>query len=88
MKDKLNKLIELIAIIKIIASPFLIGLFLGVICIAKFQNMFGLLLAVTFSIFGLGIGLLFFKRVKKTSSAEDFNSKIYATPDIDEALKK
>lgn len=88
MKNLLDNFFEFVAILKIIASPVLIGVFLGVICFVEFPNIYGLVTSVFIVIIGFILGVLFVKRIKKKTSAEEFNAIIYASPDIKEISEK
>ena len=76
MKSILDKIVEGLAILKIVASPLLIAFFLGIICLVKFPNVYGLMACILITLAGLVIGILFIKYVKKTTSAEEFNARI------------
>ena len=91
--SKLHKLlentVETISFMKIVLSPLLIGLFIGVIVYANKTDSIGLFIGSAISVTGLvtGILLALWAR-KKSGSAVEFNSRINASPDIDEMIKK
>lgn len=85
----LENIVEAISFMKIVLSPLLIGLFIGVIVYANKTDSVGLFIGSAVSLTGLitGILLALWAR-KKSGSATEFNSLINASPDIDEIIKK
>lgn len=90
--SKLYKLfenvIEAFSFLKIVISPFLIGLFIGIIVYANKTDSIGLIIGIAITLIGLfaGIKLALWAR-KKQGSATEFNARINASPDIDEIIK-
>lgn len=91
--SKLHKVLEYIieafSSFKIVISPLLIGLFIGIVVYANKTNAIGLIIGIAITLIGLfaGIKLALWAR-KKQGSATAFNARINASPDIDEILKK
>ncbi len=91
--SKLLKLLEIIveaiSFMKIVLSPLLIGLFIGIVIYANKTDNVGLIIGIVVTIIGLiaGILLALWAR-KKSGSALEFNTRINASPDIDEMIKK
>ena len=84
----IEKLINAFAYLKIIASPTLIGVFIGIIIYSNWTNNTGLSIGILISLFGLVLGVLFAKWANKNGSAIDFISKVNASEDINEAVRE
>ncbi len=85
----LENLVEAISFSKIVLSPLLIGLFIGIVIYANKTDGVGLIIGLIATLTGLVLGILLATWArKKSGSATEFNSRINASPDIDEAIKK
>ena len=85
----LENVIEVFSFLKIVISPLLIGLFIGLVVYANKTDDVGFIIGVSIALIGLflGIKLALWAR-KKQGSATEFNARINASPDIDEIIKK
>jgi len=91
--NKLLKLLEIIieafSFMKIVLSPLLIGLFIGIVIYANKTDNVGLIIGVVVTFAGLITGILLALWARKNSgSAVEFNARVNASPDIDEIIKK
>lgn len=91
--NKLLKLLEIIieafSFMKIVLSPLLIGLFIGIVFYVNKTDNIGLIIGIVVTLTGLiaGILLTLWAR-KKSGSAVEFNARINASSDIDEIIRK
>lgn len=82
-----EKLHELYSSIRIFLSPFLICLFIGVLCFAYINEPIGAYLLIAMSFVGILLGFLLLKKIKRKENPSDFMSKIYASPELDKKEK-
>jgi hypothetical protein len=75
--------VEILGWIKIVMSPLLLGLFLGVTSYASIAGTLGLSLGILFPVLGLGVGIVWATRVWKKEGTMQFLSKTIATPELD-----
>lgn len=74
---------EIIGWIQIALSPTLIGLGVGFIFYYNFENTFGLICGIVFSIIGLIFGIILATKKFKTTGTIHFLSRVSATPELD-----
>lgn len=74
---------ELIAGIQIAASPFLVGLGIGVMLYAFFPTTFALVTGSIIAGASLVIGIRWAMRVHKHKGTVNFMSRVMATPELD-----
>jgi hypothetical protein len=91
--NKILKLLEVIveafSFMKIVLSPLLIGLFIGIVIYANKTDNVGLIIGGGVTFTGLIAGILLALWARKNSgSAVEFNARVNASPDIDEIIKK
>ena len=84
----LEKLVDFLNYLKIMASPTLIGAFIGLVVYANKTDDIGLYIAICITIFGIVCGVLLANSVKKKTGTTEFMARINASPDIDDAIKK
>ena len=80
----LEMLVEVLSWLKIVASPFLIGLLLGGLFYLYKPDMAGAIIGGLIAVIGLVIGIVLATAISKKVGATEFNSRIMATPDFDE----
>ncbi|MDI9339393.1 MAG: hypothetical protein QM534_02380 [Sediminibacterium sp.] len=89
--DKLLKgietLIEWFSMLKIIASPLLAGGLLGLFTFLYNPGLPGIIAFAVCALAGLLIGIWLVTRIKRKQNAVEFNARIHASPDINEAIK-
>lgn len=78
-----DKLIEAINWFKIVLSPLLVGLILGGLFYLYQPNTTGILIGSLIAATGLTVGIILATRISKKMGATEFNTKIYATPELD-----
>lgn len=83
----MEKFVESLFGIKIFASPFLVGIVLGLICKVAIGGQTGNILLVVMTAAGALAGFLLLKVIRKRMSFSDFEAKVSASPDIDEAVR-
>lgn len=83
----MEKFVESLFGIKIFASPFIIGVVLGLICKLAIGGQTGNILLVAMIAAGALAGFLLLKVIRKRMSFSDFEAKVNASPDIDEAVR-
>jgi hypothetical protein len=82
-----EKLIAFLNYLKIMASPTLIGLVIGLVVYANKPDEIGFLIAISIGICGIVCGILLANWAKRKVGTTEFISSIHATPDIDEAVR-
>lgn len=82
----LEKLVDFLNYLKIMASPTLIGVFIGIIVYANKPDDVGLIIAFTFTVIGIICGILLANFAKRKVGATEFMARINASPDINEAI--
>jgi uncharacterized membrane protein len=88
MQKIFENFIEIISFVKIVLSPLLVGLFLGIVAYAYIGEDTGVIVGMCLTLLGLISGILLARWAKKRSgSAEAFNSVIHASPDLDKIVK-
>lgn len=83
----MEKFVESLFGTKIFASPFLVGVVLGLICKVAIGGATGNILLVVMTAAGALAGFILLKVIRKRMSYSDFDAKVSASPDIDEAVK-
>lgn len=83
----MEKFVESLFGIKIFASPFIVGVVLGLICKVAIGGPTGNILLVVMIAAGALAGFLLLKVIRKRTSFSDFDAKVMASPDIDEAVR-
>lgn len=83
----MEKFVESLFGIKIFASPFIVGVVLGLICKLAIGGQTGNILLVVMIAAGALAGFLLLKVIRKRTSFSDFDAKVMASPDIDEAVR-
>lgn len=78
-----DKIIEIIAWIKILISPLLFGIVIGLVIWFNFENIVFKFIAILISCLGLFIGIYFAEKIRKKSGTQEFLSTIYSSPDLD-----
>lgn len=78
---------EVIGWLQIVASPLLIGLVIGVFIYFPNPTETRLIIAISISIFGLLIGIVWANKIWKTKGTMWFISQVSATPDLDNLAK-
>lgn len=80
----LAKIIEVFGWLRIMASPLLIGLVIGVIIYDYNQNITGAIISISVAILGLIIGIIWATKVWKSKQGTiQFLSRIMATPELE-----
>ncbi len=75
-------LLELIGWIRIVASPFLIGVVIAAVVYLPDPNTTRLAIAISMMVLGLIIGIIWAVKVSKNGSTFTFISRILGTPDL------
>lgn len=68
----MKHIIEFLYALRIIASPFLVGLISGFLVFLWLKNMLGLLIGISLACIGLAAGIYFLLNVKKNFQASEF----------------
>jgi uncharacterized membrane protein YdjX (TVP38/TMEM64 family) len=84
----LEILVEVLSWLKIVASPFILGLLLGGLFYLYKPDMAGAIIGGLIALTGLVIGIVLATAISKKVGATEFNSRIMATPDFDEYNKQ
>ncbi len=87
MARLLEILVEILSWLKIVASPFLLGLFLGFLFYLYKPNMVGIIIGGLIATIGLVVGILFATKISKKMRPSTFNARISASPELDEPEK-
>jgi len=69
------------------ASPTLIGAFIGIVVYANKTDEIGLIIGVLITLCGIVCGILLANWAKRKMGTTEFMAKINASPDIDEAIR-
>lgn len=80
--------IELMNGIRIVLSPFIAGLLLGVWAVFGIEGTVGEILGISFGCIGLIIGIYWAVSVAKQKGTTNFMSKVDASPDLDRKDKR
>jgi hypothetical protein len=83
MQKLFYTVLELFGWIKIMLSPFLMGLIIGALCYFGLGNDLGRVLGVLIALSGLVIGAIWATEVYKKQGTIQFLSRIMATPELD-----
>jgi hypothetical protein len=83
MQKLFYTVLELFGCIKIMLSPFLMGLIIGALCYIGLGNDLGRVLGVLIALSGLVIGAIWATKVYKKQGTIQFLSRIMATPELD-----
>lgn len=83
-----EKFVESLFGIKIFAAPFIVGVILGFICKIAIGGQTGNLLFAGMVFLGATAGFLLLKVIRRNTSFSEFESRINASPDLDEANDK
>lgn len=84
----MEKFVESLFGLKLFASPFIGGVILGLICKFWIGGETGNILMIVMFAAGTLAGFLLLKVIKKETTFSDFDSRVNASPDIDEAIRK
>jgi uncharacterized membrane protein len=76
-------IVEVLNWLKIVASPFLIGIVLGVIFYIYKPDLVGIIFGSLIALLGLVVGIYLATKISKEIGATEFNSKINSSPDLD-----
>ena len=76
-------IIEAINWLRIVASPLIIGILLGLTIYSKFQSRIGLIVGLLVALLGLIIGIFWATHVLKKQGTTQFMSRVNATPELD-----
>lgn len=87
MKNFLDKTTEIIGWIQIVISATLVGIALGAIFYALFDNQLGLIFAMMIVAFCLIYGIVFATKKLKTTGTIHFLSSISSTPELNDDKK-
>lgn len=83
-----EKIVELINWLKIFLSPVVISLMLAlVVYLYGRDNYWSQFFAAFIIVAGVVVGVYFAEKMRKKYGAENFMSKIYASPDLDDVKK-
>ncbi len=82
MQRIFDYLLEAIGWIRIIASPFLIGVVIAAIIYLPNPNSTRLVIAISLTVLGLIVGIMWASKVSKSGSTFTFVSRILGTPDL------
>ncbi len=74
---------EVVGWLQIVASPLLTGLIIGAIIYFSNPNNLQLILAISVTLIGLIVGIVFATRVWKKQGTMHFISRVMATPELD-----
>ena len=69
------------------ASPTLIGLFIGIVVYANKTDEIGLVIAIGIAVCGIICGILLANWAKRKVGTTEFMARINASPDINEAVR-
>lgn len=83
----IKQLVEWLSILKIIAAPVIIGSIAAFVFYLYMPNQTGNIISVVIFLSGLVTGIVLALRIRKNSSAVEFNARVSASPDLDD-LKK
>ena len=76
---------EIIGWIRIMLSPTLIGLILGIIVYVEIKNTIGIILGVALSATGVAVGIIWATRIFRSKKGTvHFISRIQSTPELDD----
>jgi hypothetical protein len=75
--------VELLGWVRIVLSPLLIGLILGVIVYLNVEDVLGFYIALALTTAGLITGVWWATKEWKRKGTIDFLSKVMATPELD-----
>lgn len=73
--------------IRIILSPFFVSIIVGGIVYLNIPDWNGVIFALVISLIGLIIGIIWATRIWKSEGTTHFVARVYASPDIDEAVR-
>jgi hypothetical protein len=83
----LEKLVDFLNYLKIMVSPTLIGLFIGIIVYANKTDEVGFIIAIGIAVCGIICGILWANWAKRKGGTTEFMARINSSTDIDEAMK-
>lgn len=83
MSKKIENAFDVIAWLKIVASPLIIGCVLGLIIYIQVTGISGFILAIIVAKIGLIIGIIWANRIWKKQGTHNFMSRINASEDLD-----
>lgn len=88
LTDFIEKLIDFMSYLKIVASPTLIGAFLGIVVYSSRTDGLGLAIGIIILVVGIIVGILLAEWAKKNGGTTEFYNRINASPDIDDAVRE
>ncbi|MES2779523.1 MAG: hypothetical protein V4651_06445 [Bacteroidota bacterium] len=81
-------LIEVIGWLKIVASPLVVGSFIGGMIYYIWRNETGLVSGVLIALTGLNTGIIWATNIWRKHGTMNFLSKTNATPDLDNLVRE
>jgi hypothetical protein len=81
--NRINDLFDWVGWLKIMASPLLLGVILGIVSYLTIPNSTGLLIGSGLALVGLLAGILWANRVRRRQGTIDFFARTIATPELD-----
>jgi len=88
MSKRFEKLTEIIGWIQIMLSPTLFCVLIGAFIYFSNPTTTRLVIALVIALFGLIVGILYATHIWKTKGTIWFVSRVSATPELDEEIKK
>ncbi len=79
---RIEPIVEFLGWLKIVLSPFLIGILAGVIFYSIFSTPWAIGVAIVLALIGLIIGILWANKIKKTQGTIHFISEINVAKEV------
>lgn len=83
MFKRLEQIFETTGWLRIMMSPLLLGIIIGVLVYLSEPNALRLVIGSTIALIGLIIGIIWANRVKKKQSTISFLARIMANPELE-----
>lgn len=83
MFKQIEQIFETTGWLRIIISPFLIGIIIGVLVYLSEPNPFRLIIGSAIALVGLFVGIIWANNVKKKQSTISFLARIMANPELE-----
>ncbi len=83
MFKRLEQIFEATGWLRIMMSPLLLGIIIGVLVYLSEPNALRLVIGSTIALIGLIIGIIWANRVKKKQSTISFLARIMANPELE-----
>ena len=87
-KSVFEYLVEIIGWIQIMASPFIIGLLIGVVIYFSRPGKLTMIIGIVVTLAGLCIGIMWATRVWRKKGTVQFMSGIMATPELENKVEE